>query len=202
MNCRIILFLSLVSCLFIYSGCTTNKTNQDQSNAAQIKSLLPDLQSGFEWVVFKNCAIPVPSVWHQYSKESTFVSSVESVEDERIFETGLTIQFLDDVEKTYKVPASVAALSVYHEMKNDTLNTELNSSYNEKEDGMKIYVFTYENAPEIVKPITIHKAIFANDKTSLMYIFTFESPSETWEHNWSKFGSYMLGQIAIIDSSN
>lgn len=166
-----------------------------------MRQLSKALPPGLEWAIFRGVAVPVPSEWNQLTQESTFVSSVESIKKKGIFETGLTIQVIENIQKEYKAPASIAALNLYRDVKNETDNKILSSSAEEK-NGIKVFVFTYENTHDLADPVKIHKVVFANDSTSVIDIVTFESPIKTWEKYWEQYGKNMLNKIILLKPSN
>lgn len=192
--------ISLI-CLFLLCGCLAkNRVAMPLDKAGLMATSLPQLEAGLVWATFKNIAIPVPSIWNQFSQDSTFVSSVESIQKEGVFETGLTIQVIENIQNRFNAPASVAALSFYRNVKEDKDNTIVTSSYDEK-NGIKIFAFTYKNEPDLVKPITVRKIIMADDSTSILDVLTFESPSKSWEIYWDRYGKNMFNRIMLFEST-
>ena len=55
----------------------------------------------------------------------------------------------------------------------------------------------YRNAPALGNNITVHKFFVAIDNADLLYIYTFESPTETWDDSFRRFGTPMLEKIVM-----
>ena len=56
----------------------------------------------------------------------------------------------------------------------------------------------YENHPIIAEPIVVHKVFMANDKTSSLYIISFEAPKVDWAKAW-KIGDQILKFYLVDD---
>jgi len=55
----------------------------------------------------------------------------------------------------------------------------------------------FRNSPALGNKITVHKFFVAVDSSDLLYIYTFESPNETWDEAFKSYGTPMMEQIVM-----
>ncbi|MFT5130531.1 MAG: hypothetical protein ACI8W8_004162 [Rhodothermales bacterium] len=55
----------------------------------------------------------------------------------------------------------------------------------------------YRSSPALGNKITVHKLFVAVDRSDLLNIYTFESPSETWDEAYEKYCVPMMEQIIM-----
>lgn len=171
------------------------------SESADIKKTelqtFPELPVGYSWVIHRGVAIPKPDTWFEHRAQGTYATSVESVKEQGIFETGATIQVIRNTQDIYGAPASVIAISLIQDIKNKEENTIL--ILNNQEIGdFKTFTLRYNNSPISAKPIIVHKFIMANDKDSFVNIITFESSEDEWSQYWKKEGVTIFKRILVV----
>jgi len=174
------------------------ETTPEESVDEQVLKQLPQPSEGLRWAVFKGVAIQRPVHWHEYAKGNTYTSSVESVPEKGIFETGLTIQILRDVEKKNPVGRRNVVGMMLKMLEDDKDNTKLIATMKDHED-MESIVYRYRNAPANMTPIIVHKYFQVGKKKDFVNIITFETTEAQWEEYWQKYGEPMLGQVANYD---
>ncbi len=188
--------MKIIQYLVIVFFITLSTVTPAQQNPKGTAPKPPELATDFQWVYFKGLSAPIPKDWNRFSKGDTFVSSVESVKEEGIFETGLTIQAYKNVQKKYKAPASVAAISIVTDFKEDPNNKFLILEPKNVGD-YKTILLRYENSPTVAEAIIVHKFIISNDKDSFVYVVTFESTKAMWDSYWKEKGEYMFKRINL-----
>ena len=60
--------------------------------------------------------------------------------------------------------------------------------------------FRFKDMPPGLTPIIVHKFVLANNVTDSVHVFTFESPMESWEENWTKYGTPILSKIVVLSN--
>ncbi len=189
-----LLFLLIIS--QILPSCTHQNASK-QNEPEQLLQLIPKAPRGYEWTYFKGIAILKPHNWTDYKIENTYITSLEPFKEKGIFETGLTIQVLRNVQAKYKNPASVVALSLIQDIADRKENRQLSLSVNDK-SVVKSIIYRFRNASVAAVPIIVHKFFLINDKESYVYVITFESPEKTWKKYWNKEGETILKRIMSI----
>lgn len=174
---------------------------QKSSNSSTIKAkelqLFPKLPNGYAWVTHRGVAIPKPNAWFEHRAQGTYATSVESIKEHGIFETGATIQVVRDVQKRHGLPALVAAINVIEKIRTQKANKILLFNKQETQD-YKIFIIRYKNTPLAEKPIIVHKLIMSNDKESYVNIITFESPEEKWNEYWKNEGTTIFKRVLAV----
>ena len=193
--------LGLRSKLLIERFVAHKITFQESSDNSTIKTKdlqsFPEPPNGYVWVTHRGVAIPKPSAWFEHRAQGTYATSVESIKEHGIFETGATIQVIRDVQKRYGSPALVAAISVIEKIRNQKANKILLFDKQEVQ-GYKTFTIRYKNTLLAAKPIIVHKFIMSNDKDSYVNIITFESSEEKWNKYWKKEGITIFKRILSV----
>jgi hypothetical protein len=59
---------------------------------------------------------------------------------------------------------------------------------------------TQQTAPNTEQVLEVMRSQLhlANNVTDSVHVFTFESPAESWEENWAKFGTPILSKINVL----
>jgi len=174
------------------------ETTPEESVEEQIIKQLPPPAEGLKWAVFKGVAIQHPVNWHEYAQGNTYTSSVESVPENGIFETGLTVQILRDVEKKNPMGRRNVVGMMLKMLEEDKDNTKLLATLKDHED-MESIVYRYRNAPANMTPIIVHKYFQVSKVKDFVNIITFETTEAQWEEYWLKYGEPMLGLVANYD---
>ena len=55
----------------------------------------------------------------------------------------------------------------------------------------------FRNSPALGNKITVHKFFVTVDRSDLLYIYTFESPNETWDDTYEQYCVPMMEQIIM-----
>ncbi|MFT5422162.1 MAG: hypothetical protein ACI9D5_002929 [Candidatus Endobugula sp.] len=185
MKCQAIKNIALI--IFLCIGILIFSVQASDDVKSKKLDGFPDAPDGYSWVTFRGVAIPKPNSWFEFKKQGTYVTSIESVKEEGIFETGATIQVVRDVQDTYKNPASVVAIGMIRSLDESEENETLIIKH--QDIGLfKTFTFRYRNAPLSAIPIIVHKFIMANDKESYINIITFESSEKEWDKYWDTQG--------------
>ena len=149
---------------------------------------------------------PKPVEWREQQMAAStagipitvFAASGEDFSVTRQFEMGLTVQIITGSHKVRGIDAKKMALVylkpfVDAHKKEDVLMLEQST----RGDFERTF-FRYKDAPPGLKPIIVHKFIMANNVTDSVHVFTFESPAESWEANWAKFGTPILSKVNVL----
>ncbi|MES9856906.1 MAG: hypothetical protein ABW166_09925 [Sedimenticola sp.] len=202
--------LALIIC-FTLIGCTQNNVRKiDTTEVVPESSTIPSSDNatatksnrhkippiGFEWVTHAGVVLPRPIKWHEHMDGYTYSTSIESVPEEGVFQTGATIQVIRDVQSKYGIPASVYAIEYISHIDNKTENTKLHSRFR-KTITAKIFTYRYRNSPSVAEPAIIHTYIVASDVSSYVAIVTFESHETTWNKYWNGQGKIMLSNMSF-----
>ena len=129
---------------------------------------------------------------------AVFATSPEDFSATKEFEMGLTVQIISGSQKIAGIEAKKMALAYLRPFlaackKEDVIMLEQST------DGDFERAFArYIDAPPGLKPIIVHKFILANNVTDSVHIFTFESPRESWEENWVKYGTPILNRVNVF----
>jgi hypothetical protein len=161
--------------------------------------------SGFAWQGFKNVTILHPDGWFEHTMESghkipmhVLAMSPEQFSREGHFETGFTIQIIENPQKFGNIDAYKAVLLYLkpfidsHRTPGDTLMLE-QSQRGERQ----LTFYRYRDAPAGQKPVIVHKYIVASRQFDSVHVFTFESPEVSWTENWKNYGTPILKMLAL-----
>lgn len=163
---------------------------------------LPDPPEGFIWKSYKNAVFPKPVKWLEQQSVSTagiqistYATSPEEFSATKQFEMGLTVQIITDAQKIKGIEAKKMALlflkpDLDAHKKEDILMLEQSTK-----GDFELTFFRYKDAPPGLTPIIVHKFVLANNVTDSVHVFTFESPMESWEKNWTQYGTPILSKI-------
>jgi len=193
-NC--VLAMAFIFIILVNSSCMTPSQSDFRKN-------LPEAGAGFHWEVFDeiNVAVPAPDNWYRaVSKGSgTFTGSIslENYEKDGLFKTGFSIQVIYNVKNRTGSPPSIVAVAMGEEITNAPFNIVLRSDALKDHGSSRTCLIQYRNAPTLGNKITVHKFFVAIDKRDLLYIFTFESPTVTWDDSLSKYGAPMMAGITM-----
>jgi hypothetical protein len=171
-----------------------------------MRSQLPAPPEGFIWNLYKNAVFPKPVRWRERQMATNtagisitvFATSPEEFSPTKQFEMGLTVQIISGSQRIRGIEAKKIAL-VYLKpfldahKKEDVLMLEQSA----RGDFERTF-FRYRDAPPGLKPIIVHKFILANNVTDSVHVFTFESPAESWEENWAKYGTPILSKVNLL----
>lgn len=177
---------------------TSNKSDKPANETE-----LPPAPDGFSWVRMPEimAAFLKPQGWFEHDKETkdshTFAISKESVMEYGSFDTGLTVIAFTDVLNKLNFPPYAVSLQMYEDIKSSISNTIIKTK-DITQGKFKSFIVRYENHPKVAEPIIVHKLFVANDKTSSLYIVSFEAPKSSWDQAW-ELGEVILKYFMVDD---
>jgi hypothetical protein len=158
---------------------------------------------GFAWTLLDDlgAAVLVPVGWQQFRKSGpgarVVAFSPTALRADGTFETGLTVQMLWNprgAEGGGVLPVAYTLIGEIESNKRD--NTPLRRGTLEEKNGRKVAITRHRNSPPGLVPIVVHRMLIIDEKQSLVYALTFESPEATWDENWT-LGEEMLRRVII-----
>lgn len=171
-----------------------------------ILSHLPPAPGEFEWRMFHEIVFLKPAAWHELEKSvvgpdipvDIYAASPEGFSDAKQFEMGFTLQIMRNPKKVKGADAKKIALGylapfVLAHKREDVLLMD-----KKEEGGIERTLFRYVDAPPGLKPVIVHKFIVANSTTNTVHAFTFESPKDSWDENWTKYGTPIFGRLNFL----
>ena len=175
-----------------------------------MKTELPAPPEGFSWQIYKNAVFPKPAGWTEGELPvtpkpvvmSTYATSPEAFSQTKPFEMGFTVQIITGTKRILKLDARKMALAYIRPLLVSHRKDEILILDQKPGGDFEQTFFRYRDAPPGLKPIIVHKFILANDKTDSVHIFTFESPVETWDANWAKFGTPILSRVSVVPQAS
>lgn len=184
---------------------STLPPNTEQIREA-IKSQLPAPPSGFVWQLYKNAVFLKPGQWNEREIAGStvgipfavYAASPEDFSASKQFEMGVTIQIISGSQRIRNIEAKKMALVYLKPFLDAHKKEEVLMLEQATRGDFERTFFRYRDAPPGLKPIIVHKFILANNVTDSVHIFTFESPVETWDENWTKYGMPILGKINVL----
>jgi hypothetical protein len=173
---------------------------------AAIKTQLPAPPDGFVWHLYKNAVLPKPAQWNEREKVSStagipitvYAASPEEFSETKQFEIGLTVQIISGSQRIRGIEAKKMALVYLKQFLDAHKKEEVLMLEQSTRGDFERTFFRFKDAPPGLKPIIVHKFILANDVTDSVHVFTFESPVESWEENWAKYGTPILSKVSVL----
>lgn len=174
-----------------------------------INSRLPAPPEGFVWHMYKNVIFPKAESWKEREISEgvfgmplvTYAASPEDFSLQERFEMGITFQIIVGPQRALRIAAKKTALAhlkpILDMHKPDEILMFDTSAQGEYERTF----FRYKDAPPGLKPIIVHKFILASDVNDIVYTFTFESPMDTWNEHWAKYGQPILGKLKVLTTA-
>lgn len=171
-----------------------------------IKSQLPTPPEGFVWQLYKNAVFLKPGQWKEREMVASaigipftvYAASPEDFSVTKQFETGLTLQIISGSQRIRNIEAKKMALAYLKPFLDAHKKEEVLMLEQSTRGDFERTFFRYQDAPQGLKPIIVHKFILANNVTDSVHIFTFESPVETWDENWTKYGMPILSKVNVL----
>ena len=141
-------------------------------------------------------AFLAPNDWN-YKREQNdttkaYYSTLENIDKDGSFKTGLTIQVIQDKNKN----AAQVAKGLYANITSQNIVTKSSEVSERTEGDLVFYEFEYEAATPTYNA-TVHNLMVANKATNTLYMITFESPSAQWEETW-KLGQVIIDHIVFV----
>lgn len=174
-----------------------------------IKSRLPAPPEGFVWHMYKNVIFPKPEFWKEREiSESmfgmpfvTYAASPEDFSLQKQFETGITIQIIAGPQRVLGIAAKKTALAQLKPIIDTHKREDILMFETGAQGEYERTFFRYKDAPPGLKPIIVHMFILASDVNDIVYTFTFESPTETWNDHWAKYGMPILSKLKVLTTA-
>ena len=170
-----------------------------------IRSQLPPPPEEFVWLVYKNAVLPRPAQWNGREKSmssggipiTVYAASPEDFSDAKQFETGMTIQIISGSQKVRGIEAKKMALLYLKPFLDAHKKEEVLMIEQSTKGDFERTIFRYLDAPPGLKPVIVHKFILANNVTDSVHVVTFESPADSWQDNWTKYGTPILSKVSV-----
>jgi hypothetical protein len=199
------LLFSIIHVAFAQDITQSPPSTQEQIREA-IKTQLPAPPDGFVWQLYKNVVFLKPKKWNEHERDeqiagipyTTYAASPEDFSDTKQFEVGLTVQLIINPQRIRGIDAKKMALVYLKPLLDSHKKEEILILEQSTQGDFERTFFRYRDAPAGLKPIIVHKFILANNVTDIVHIFTFESPIELWEENWSKYGTPIIGKLNVL----
>lgn len=178
----------------------------DAEMIALVKSALPAAPAGFDWAIYRNCAVLKPNGWNERTMADdlgkkvigAYAFSPEQFSEQKQFEHGFTAQVVAGFKAMNKLEPSKGAVLMMKSITDGRPDSDILLFKDNKFPDRISYFLRYRDAPAGKTPLVIHKYMIARDGDDTLHIFTYESPEAQWEANWKSFGETMLGKIAVI----
>jgi hypothetical protein len=206
---RVALVVALLSWLPFASGQNTSTSSPTKNQVREaMKSQLPAPPEGFSWQLYKNVVFLKPIGWTEQEMTeniagipaTTYAASPEAFSRAKQFEMGVTFQHISGSQRIRGIPAKKLALVYLKPFLDAHKKEEVLMLEKSTQGDFERTFFRYRDAPPGLKPIIVHKFIVANDVTDNINIFTFESPVETWDENWVKYGTPIISKLNVMPS--
>ena len=170
------------------------------------KSQLPAPPEGFIWQLYKNAVFLKPGQWKEREMAAStigipvtvYAASPEDFSATKQFEMGLTLQIISGSQRIRNIEAKKMALAYLKPFLDAHKKEEVLMLAQSTRGDFERTFFRYRDAPQGLKPIIVHKFILANNVTDSVHIFTFESPVDTWDENWTKYGTPILSKVNVL----
>ena len=204
---RVALVAALLSWLPFASAQDTSISSPTQTQVREaIKSQLPAPPEGFAWQLYKNVVFLKPAAWNEQEMTdniagipyTTYATSPEEFSRVKQFEMGVTIQLISGSQRIRGIPAKKLAVVYLKPFLDAHKKEEVLMLEQSIQGDFERTFFRYRDAPPGLKPIIVHKFIVANNATDSVNIFTFESPAETWNDNWAKYGTPIIAKLNVL----
>ncbi|NTV10775.1 MAG: hypothetical protein HGA47_08360 [Zoogloea sp.] len=171
-----------------------------------IKSQLPAPPDGFVWQLYKNAVFLRPGQWNEREMAGStigipftvYAASPEDFSTTKQFEMGVTLQIISGSQQLRNIEAKKMALAYLKPFLDAHKKEEVLMLQQSTRGDFERTFFRYRDAPQGLKPIIVHKFILANNVTDSVHIFTFESPAETWDENWTRYGTPILSKVNVL----
>jgi hypothetical protein len=171
-----------------------------------IKTQLPAPPEGFAWQQFKNAVFQKPIAWTEQRLDAkifgmtrtVYATSPEKFSTTKPFEMGMTLEILSGPKKTMNMDPETVAIALIKPIFDSHKKEEILIQDQKKTGDFDMIFLRYRDAPAGLKPIIVHKFILANNVADSVHTFTFESPAETWDANWSKYGTPIISKLSVV----
>lgn len=171
-----------------------------------VKSQLPPPPDGFVWQVYKNTVFPKPRPWNEREMATAsmgipftvYSASPEDFSATKPFEMGFTVQIISGSQRIRGIDAKKMAMAYLKPFLDVQKKEDVLIANQSARGDFEQTIFRYRDAPAGLKPVIVHKMILANTVTDSVHVFTFESPAQTWDENWARYGTPILSRINVV----
>lgn len=171
-----------------------------------IRAQLPAPPAGFTWQIFKNAVLLRPDGWNVKTIDqqtspvpvSVYAASPEQFSEGKQFELGITLQIISGPQALRSTTATKAALLYLKPFLDAHKQEDFLILERNVRGSFERTIVRFRDAPPGAKPIVVHKFILANDTADSVHVFTFESPADTWQENWERFGTPILSKVSVL----
>ena len=182
------------------SGDDSKEKNPDQVNGGDDINDIP-APDGFEWYLCKNMNTYFlrPDNWFVLEESTSnsqgcFISKEEIVNGGN-FKTGLTVNFISDIEQISGVSADDYAFKFIDELRKKYQS----SDYFEKKLVKQNMYSAILNLEDGEFPITAYYNAIAQKERRGLYIVIFESPTQNWNSEWENTGETIVGNMGFVE---
>ena len=175
----------------------------------ELRKQLPPAPEGFDWLVYKNCALLCPAGWNQKIRPEdpaknltgSFALSPAVFSENKYFDHGFTVQIHTDVKKRFGAEASPSLQGFIQPVAAKVKKEDLLLFKEGTAAGGATRILRYIDAPPGLTPLVIHRYFVADDAKDVIYVFTYESPQATWDENWKTYGTPIVARLSILSSN-
>jgi hypothetical protein len=172
----------------------------------ELRKQLPPAPEGFDWLVYKNCALLSPAGWNQKVRPDdpaknltgAFAISPEVFSEKKYFDHGFTVQIHTDVKRRFGAAASPSLAAFIQPLAAKVKKEDLLLFKEGGAAGGSTNILRYVDAPPGLTPLVVHRYFVANDAADTIHVFTYEAPQAQWEENWKTFGTPILGRVVML----
>jgi hypothetical protein len=177
--------------------------------SAELRKQLPAPLEGFDWLVYKNCAVLAPNGWNQKTRPDdlaknitgAFALSPEVFSEKKSFDHGFTVQIHTDVKRRFGAAASSSLQALIQPLAAKLKKEDMLLFKEGGSADAATCILRYIDAPPGLTPLIVHRYLVANDANDVIHVFTYESPQAQWEENWKTYGTPILQKISILSTS-
>ena len=113
---------------------------------------------------------------------------------------GVTLKITSNPGKSIKLEAKKLAFAYLKPVFDSHKKEEILMLEQSTQGDFQRIFFRYRDAPPGLKPIIVHWFMLANNVTDSVHLFIFQSPADTWDANWAKYGPPILGKLNVVVS--
>lgn len=157
--------------------------------------------NGFEWYLCKNMNTYFlrPTNWFVLEESTSnsqgcFISKEEIVNGGN-FETGLSVNYIKNIEAISGVSADNYAFNFIDELRGNYQNSDYFEERNSKQNMYSAILQINDGD----FPITAYYNAIVTNKKGELFIVIFESPTQSWDTEWEKTGKQIIGNMGFVE---
>jgi hypothetical protein len=177
--------------------------------SAELRKQLPPPPEGFDWLIYKNCAVLCPAGWNQKIRPDdpaknitgAFAISPEVFSEKKYFDHGFTVQIHTDVKRRFGAAASPSLAAFIQPLAAKVKKEDLLLFKEGASASGSTSILRYVDAPPGLTPLVVHRYFVANDAADTIHVFTYEAPQAQWDENWKNVGTPILGRVVMLSGA-